>query len=177
MNWFSVSDVEWTVRTDKTERPAIGKSTLEVSVGDSVHATGLLYALPGRKGPVGFALIEAPVPADASRHGEICFDFSAEPVGLHFQALLKDEQADQPQGTLTFQRDFLVTAPGRQRWSFPLSEFRATIRGTPVSGFALQRQSIRAFSLQITRSSQQPPFLAQSPLPFAFSLAGEVRFR
>ena len=50
--WFSSLDVEWRVRTDKTERPEIGASSLEVVVEKTVQAKGLLHALPGKSGTV-----------------------------------------------------------------------------------------------------------------------------
>lgn len=172
--WFSVVDVDWRVRTDKTERPGIGASSLKVAVEKTVAAEGLLCALPGESGPVGFALIEAQVPVNASAMREVCFHFSGWPSGAHYQVLLKDDQSDHPNGTLTFQSDFVATGKS-ESICLPLSGFVPTIRGRRVSGFVLNRQAIRSFSIQISRSRLQEPLLSQSPLGFYFTLGGEVR--
>lgn len=172
--WFRVVDVEWRVRTDKTERPDIGASSLELEVEKTAQAQGLLHALPGKVGPVGFALIEAEVPVDASAMGGICFRFSGGPSGAHYQALLKDDQSDHPKGTLTFQSDF-VTSGKSENICLALSGFVATIRGAEVPGFVLNPRALRSFSIQISRSRLEEPLLSQSPLEFQFTLSDEVR--
>lgn len=175
--WFSVVDMEWRVRTDKTERPEIGASSLEVAVVEkTVQAKGLLHALPGKTGKVGFALVEAQVPADASAIRDVCFRISGGPSGAHYQVLLKDDQSDHLNGTLTFQSDFVVTGMS-ESFCLPLTGFVATIRGSEVSGFVLNRQALRSFSIQISRSRLEEPLLSQSPLSFRFTLEGEVRLR
>lgn len=174
--WFSFSGIDWKVRTDKTERPGVGKSTLEITGDNDLQGSGLLYAIAGKKGPVGFALVEIVAEANASAFNGLCFDFTGGPTGSHFQALLKDDQSDQPEGTLTFQRDFMATAE-KKTYCFSFSEFTATIRGAAVSNFSLNRKSLESFSLQISRSSQKEPLLSISPLPFDFTLSGKVRFR
>ncbi len=174
--WFSSPEVDWRVRTDKTERPEIGLSTLELEVDDAVNGEGMLYALPGKTGKVGFALIEAQAPVDAAAYRDVCFRFSGEPKGAHLQALLKDDQAEQPRGTLTFQTDFVASGEV-QDICLPLSRFVAHIRGTAVSGFVLNAHSLRSFSIQISRSRLEEPLLSQSPLGFQFALRGDVRLR
>lgn len=171
-NWFSVADVQWRVRTDKSERPEIGASTLVLQLDqNSLKAQGLLHALPGKRGTVGFALVEANIPVDASAMHDICFRFTGMPSGAHYQVLLKDAQWDQPNGTLTFQSDFVASGE-EQNICLPLSSFVATIRGAKVSGFVLNRQSLRSFSIQISRSRLEEPLLSQNPLPFQFTLEG-----
>lgn len=163
------------MRTDKTERPEIGASSLELTVEKTVQAKGLLYALPGRRGKVGFAVIETQVPVDASTYRDLCFRFFGEPSGAHYQILLKDDQSDHPSGTLTFQSDFVATGKS-ESVCLPLSDFVATIRGSQISGFTLNRKAIRSFSIQISRSRLEEPLLSQSPLGFSFSLHGELLF-
>jgi len=175
--WFSPPEVDWRVRTDKSERPDIGLSTLELEVDDAVRTQGLLYALPGKKkGKVGFALIEAPEPVDATAFREVCFGFNGGPRGAHFQVLLKDDQAEQPDGTLTFQSDFVASGEA-QDLCLPLSNFVAHIRGAKVSDFVLNKRSLRSFSVQISRSRLEEPLYSQSPLGFQFGLQGDVRLR
>lgn len=173
--WFSAVDVEWRVRTDKTERPDVGASSLEVAVVENtVQAHGLLHALPGKIGPVGFALFEAQVPVNASAIRDICFHFSGWPRGAHCQVLLKDDQWDHPKGTLTFQSGFVALGES-EKVCLSLSRFVATIRGAEVPGFVLNRRALHSFSIQISRSRLQEPLLSQSPLSFRLSLEGEVR--
>jgi len=169
--WFCVANVEWRVRTDKTERPEIGASSLELEAGNPLKAQGLLHALAGKSGTVGFALVETQVPADASAFRDVCFRFSGEPSGAHFQVLLKDDQWDHPKGTLTFQSDFVASGK-LENVRLPLSSFVATIRGAAVPGFVLNRRAIRTFSIQISRSRLEEPLLSQAPLSFRFTLEG-----
>ncbi len=172
--WFSAAEVEWRVRTDKTERPEIGASALEVEVGKTVRGKGLLRALPGKLGPVGFASIEAQVSVDASGMPGVCFQFGGGPSGAHYQILLKDDQSDHPNGTLTFQSDFVVSGK-IEKICLPLSSFMATIRGAPVPRTVLNVRRLQSFSIQISRSRLKEPFLSQSPLSFWFIIEGEVR--
>jgi hypothetical protein len=172
--WFSAENVEWRVRTDKTERPEIGASSLAVAVEKTVRAHGLLHALQGKRGTVGFALIEAQALVDASATRDLCFRFSGGPCGAHFQVLLKDDQSDQPNGTLTFQSNFVATGKS-ENICLPLLGFVATIRGAEVPSFVLNRRALRSFSIQISRSRLEGPLLSQSPLSFWFTLEGEVQ--
>jgi hypothetical protein len=176
MNWLSVKNTDWKVRTDKTERPDVGLSTLEFTNNGSLKADGLLYSIAGKNGPVGFALVEAGAEVDGSAYETLCFEFGGTPAGAHFQVLLKDDQSNQPNGTLTFQHDFVATSEKRSH-CFALSEFAPTIRGAAAPGFILNRTSLRYFSLQISRSSQVEPLLSISPIKFTFSLSGVIQFR
>jgi len=122
---------------------------------------------------VGFALLEAQVPVQASNARDVFFRFSGGPLGAYYQILLKDDQWDHPKGTLTFQSSFKAMEKS-ENVCIPLSSFVPTIRGAEVPGFILNQRALRSFSIQISRSRLKEPLLSKSPLSFWFTLEGEV---
>jgi hypothetical protein len=158
----------WDLKNDKTERPGVGEteSFLEKKDGN-VIMKGLLASLPGSWGRVGFSLIETAITKPVQKSMSLKFRIQGT-EGLWASVLVKDRQANQPEGTLTFQWEFEVK-PEATEFVAPWSEFVPTIRGKKVSGFELDLFSVNALSFQVSRS-QQKKWYETAPLEFELKL-------
>ncbi len=163
---LSTVEADWLIKTDKTERPQVGSSSaILLKAEDELQFQGELAAIAGNGGLVGFAFVEAPLSLDLSAYKYIEFYAKSKDPGVVYTLTLKDEQAQQDTGTLTFEQEFVVGT----EWTkvkLPLSHFRAKIRGRIVDNFQLDLQRVRSLSFQINRSNQE----ADSPIPLQFAL-------
>ncbi|WP_169221169.1 CIA30 family protein [Brasilonema sp. UFV-L1] len=163
---LSTVEADWSIKTDKTERPSVGASVATLlKTEDELQFQGELAAIEGNEGLVGFAFIEAPVSLDLSEYQYIEFYAKSKDPRVVYTLTLKDEQAQQDAGTLTFEQEFVVGT----EWTkvkLPLSHFQARIRGRVVDRFQLDLGQVRSLSFQINRSKQE----ADSPIPLEFAL-------
>jgi len=157
----------WKLKNDQTERPGVGKteSWIEKTPGH-LKMKGLLASLEGLGGRVGFSLIETAITRPIQRSEGLGFKVKGTP-GAWFSVLVKDRQSQQPEGVLTFQRDFETDGTEMEvvvRWD----EFVPKIRGKKVQGFELDLFSVHSLSFQISRSQQQKWY---ETVPLEFELA------
>ncbi|NBV51043.1 hypothetical protein EBR78_07485 [bacterium] len=157
----------WKLKNDQTERPGVGKteSWIEKTSGH-LKMKGLLASLEGLGGRVGFSLIETAITKPIQRSEGLVFKVKGTP-GAWFSVLVKDRQSQQPEGILTFQRDFETDGTEMEvgvRWD----EFVPKIRGKKVQGFGLDLFSVHSLSFQISRSQQQKWY---ETVPLEFELA------
>lgn len=147
-------EVNWLLKNDKTERPGVGKTESRIEQDKNhVLMTGLLASLPASFGRVGFSLIETEVQKSVDASEGIVFSGRGTERAI-FSVLVKDQQWNQPDGTLTFQWDF-ETNGERQHFFANWDQFTPTIRGKKVSGFKLDLATIKSLSFQISRSHQK----------------------
>lgn len=158
----------WNLKNDKTERPGVGKteSTIEKKNGQ-VSMKGFLASLPASWGRVGFSLIETAITKPIQRSSGLRFRIQGT-EGVWASVLVKDRQANQSEGTLTFQWDFELN-PEVSEYVAPWSEFVPTIRGKKVSGFELDLFSVHSLAFQVSRS-QQKKWYEMVPLEFELKL-------
>ncbi|NBX76489.1 MAG: hypothetical protein EBQ92_08035 [Proteobacteria bacterium] len=158
----------WNLKNDKTERPGVGETESFVEKKDG-HVTmkGFLASLPGNWGRVGFSLIETAITKPVHKTTGLRFRVQGTD-SLWASVLVKDRQANQPEGTLTFQWDFELK-PETTEFEAPWSEFVPTIRGKMVSGFELDLFSVKALAFQVSRS-QQKKWYETAPLEFELKL-------
>lgn len=163
---LSTIEAHWSIKTDKTERPQVGSSEATFLKADNeLQFQGELAAVEGREGLVGFALVESPLSLDLSGYTYIEFYARSKDPSVVYTLLLKDEQAAQDAGTLTFEQEFVVGT----EWTkvkLPVRNFIPTIRGRLVDGYQLHLNQVRSLSFEITRSKQS----ADSPIPLQFAL-------
>ncbi len=158
-------EADWSIKTDKTERPQVGSSEATVlKTENELQFQGKLAALEGNGGLVGFALVEAPLDQDLSAYKYIEFYARSKP-SIVYTLALKDEQASQDTGILTFDQEFVVGTDWT-KVKLPLKNFRPMIRGRLVDGYHLHLERSRSLSFQINRSKQS----ANSPIPLNFAL-------
>jgi len=158
----------WTLKNDKTERPGVGKTESFVEkMNGHVTMKGFLASLPGSWGRVGFSLIETAITKPVQKSTGLKFRAQGT-EGLWASVLVKDRQANQPEGILTFQWEFEVR-PEATEFEAPWAEFIPTIRGKKVSGFELDLFSVKALSFQVSRS-QQKKWYETAPLEFELKL-------
>jgi len=162
------SNAFWILKNDKTERPGVGEteSSIEKKEGH-ISMKGLLASLPGSWGRVGFSLMETAITKPIQKSLGLKFRVQGT-EGLWASILVKDRQANQPEGTLTFQWDFEIK-PESTEFNAPWSEFVPTIRGRKVSGFELDLFSVKALAFQVSRS-QQKKWYETVPLEFELKL-------
>ena len=159
-------EADWSIKTDKTERPQVGSSEATLLKAENeLQFQGELAGIEGREGLVGFALVEAPLSLDLSGYNYIEFYARSKEPRVVYTLLLKDEQASQDTGTLTFDQEFVIGTDWT-KVKLPLRNFRPMIRGRLVDGYQLQLHQVRAISFEITRSKQS----ADSPIPLNFAL-------
>lgn len=175
MKSASVSQLVWSLRTDKSQRPGVGKT--EAMCHKQEHKlvfSGELAMLNGTFGPVGFATISTQWPFRGMAQA-ISFTAyqSDEFPGRQFACLVKDKQWDQPHGILTFQHAFVIGGAPR-KVSLPLTQFEAKIRGKYQAGFSLDLASIWEVSFQIARSEQPQELKTVDPLLFSLTLEGVI---
>lgn len=158
----------WVLKNDKTERPGVGE-TESVVKKNKEHVTmqGFLASLPGNWGRVGFSLIETAITKPVHHSQGIRFKVKGT-EGVWASVLVKDRQAHQPEGTLTFQWDLELHQEAME-YEAPWSEFTATIRGKKVSGFELDLFSVSSLAFQVSRS-QQKKWYETVPLEFELEL-------
>ena len=161
-------EAHWTLKNDKTERPGVGKteSYIEQDV-EFVRMKGQLASLPSTMGRVGFSLMETNITQTLIGSEGILFTGTGTSEAI-FSVLVKDNQSDQPQGTLTFQWDF-QTDGEKKTFFAPWKDFTATIRGKKVSGFQLDLNSVHSLSFQISRSHQKQGY-DTVPLEFEWEM-------
>jgi hypothetical protein len=163
---LSTVEADWSIKTDKTERPQVGASVATLlKTENELQFQGTLAAIEGNGGLVGFAFIEAPVSQDLSQYKYIEFYAKSKDPKVVYTLTLKDEQAQQDAGTLTFEQEFVVGT----EWTkvkLPLNQFTPKIRGRVVDRFQLDLGLVRSLSFQINRSKQEP----DSPIPLEFGL-------
>lgn len=163
---LSTVEADWLIKTDKTERPQVGSSSATLlKTQDELQFQGELAAIAGNEGLVGFAFVEAPLSLDLSPYKYIEFYARSNSPGIVYTLSLKDEQAHQDAGILTFEQEFVVGTDWT-KVKLPLSAFRAKIRGRLVDKFQLELEQVRSLSFQINRSNQEP----DSPIPLQFVL-------
>ncbi|MBD2777323.1 CIA30 family protein [Iningainema tapete] len=163
---ISTVEADWVVKTDKTERPQVGSSEATLRKSDQeLQFQGELAAIEGNGGLVGFAFVETPLSLDLSEYKYIEFYARSNDPTVVYTLSLKDDQAIQDAGTLTFEQEFVVGT----EWTkvkLPLSHFRPKIRGRVFDNFQLRLEQVRSLSFQINRSNQA----ADSPIPLHFTL-------
>jgi hypothetical protein len=170
--WLSAANASFRSGSDLTDRPDVGKSTISFTqTVDGVHATGLLYALQGREGPVGFAYVASDTPVDATQYSAVELWFKGGPKGTKFQVLVKDDQENQPQGILSFKSKLFEATENPDIVKLDFKDFIGDIRGRSYPDFKLRLDKIKTFQVQLTRSTQ---VLSTVPLPFNFSITGDV---
>lgn len=144
----------WKLKNDQTERPGVGKTESSIEkTPEYLKMKGLLASLEGLGGRVGFSLIETAITKPIQRSEGLVFKVKGT-SGAWFSVLVKDRQSQQPEGVLTFQRDFETDGTEMEivaRWE----EFIPKIRGKQVQGFELDLFSVHSLSFQISRSQQQ----------------------
>jgi hypothetical protein len=133
-----------------------------------------LYALQGRTGPVGFAYVASDIPIDASEFTGIELVFCGKPAGARFSVLVKDDQANQPQGELTFGSVIFEATGNPQNLKLKFEDFTGSIRGKSYPEFKLHLDKLKTFEVELTRSTQVGQLLSTVPLAFSFSLTGDV---
>ncbi len=159
-------EADWSIKTDKTERPQVGSSEATVlKTENELQFQGELAALEGNGGLVGFALVEAPLDQDLSAYKYIEFYARSKEPSIVYTLALKDEQASQDTGILTFDQEFIVGTDWT-KVKLPLRNFRPMIRGRLVDGYQLHLDRAKSLSFQINRSKQS----ADSPIPLNFAL-------
>ncbi|MBW4635140.1 MAG: CIA30 family protein [Iphinoe sp. HA4291-MV1] len=163
---LSTVEAEWSIKTDKTERPQVGSSEATLLKAENeLQFQGTLAAIEGNGGLVGFAFVETPLFQDLSGYHYIEFYARSKDSRIVYTLTLKDEQAEQDSRTLTFEQEFVVGT----EWTkvkLPLSHFQPRIRGKVVDSFQLHLEQVRALCFQINRSKQE----ADSPVPLEFVL-------
>jgi len=158
----------WSLKNDKTERPGVGKTESEIRKKDGrIQMLGLLASLPGYWGRVGFSLMETAITKPIQRSEGLSFQMRGT-EGVWASVLVKDRQAHQTEGILTFQWDFEVKN-GVTQYEVAWKDFVPTIRGKEVSGFELDLFSVTALSFQVSRSKQKK-WYETVPLEFELEL-------
>lgn len=168
----STVEADWSIKTDKTERPQVGASVATLLKAEKeLQFQGTLAAIEGNGGLVGFAFVETPLSQDLSQYKYIEFYAKSKEARVVYTLTLKDEQTQQDAGTLTFEQEFVVGTDWT-KVKLPLSQFQPKIRGRLVDSFQLDLKQVRSLSFQINRSQQE----ADSPIPLEFGLdvASEV---
>lgn len=161
-------EAAWVLKNDKTERPGVGKTESWIeNKQDHIRMKGLLASLPATFGQVGFSLMETEITKSVSNSKGLIFSGRGTPNAV-FSVLVKDKQWNQPQGTLTFQWDF-VTNGEQQTFTASWDDFVSKIRGKEVAGFTLDLNSVHSLSFQISRS-QQKTLLDVVPLEFEWEI-------
>jgi len=161
-------EADWLLKNDKTERPGVGKTISSIEQ-DKTHVLmkGQLASLPATNGRVGFSLIETHVPRSVDGSEGIIFSGRGTESAI-FSVLVKDDQWNQPEGTLTFQWNFETNGKS-QTFFAKWSEFTPTIRGKKVSGFSLDLTTVHSLSFQISRSHQNK-WYDTDPLDFEWEI-------
>lgn len=163
---LSTVEADWSIKTDKTERPQVGASVAKLLQAENqLQFQGTLAAIEGNGGLVGFAFIETPLSQDLSQYKYIEFYARSKEPKVVYTLTLKDDQAQQNSGTLTFEQEFVVGTDWT-KVKLPLSQFTPRIRGRLVDNFQLDLGRVRMLSFQINRSKQEP----DSPIPLDFGL-------
>jgi len=158
----------WILKNDRTERPGVGETESELLKKDGrVQMRGFLASLPGNWGRVGFSLMETAITKPVQRSEGLSFQTRGT-EGMWASILVKDRQAHQTEGVLTFQWDFEVRQEVTH-YQVHWSEFVPTIRGQKVEGFELDLFSVTALSFQVSRSKQKK-WYETVPLEFELEL-------
>lgn len=156
---------QWAVRTDRTEREGGATTATVRNTEFGILFEGLLQALPGERGPVGFAIARtgwSPGPSD----GVVLHLRASEPLVFIIAAsTIHSEASSGPE--FTYQQRVQVSADTTQ-YELLWANFEAYTRGRPLEGAPpLRPTEIVALAIQITRSSQAPDKVQRIPLPFS----------
>ncbi|MDF5724502.1 MAG: CIA30 family protein [Rhizonema sp. PD37] len=159
-------EAAWSIKTDKTERPQVGSSEATLQKTESgLQFQGELAAVESSMGLVGFAITETPLSLDLSPYKYIEFSAKSKNPKVVYTLSLKDEQAHQDSGILTFDQEFVVECDWT-KVKLPLKNFRPIIRGRRLEDLELHLEQVRSLSFEIDRSKQSP----DSPIPLNFVL-------
>lgn len=158
----------WVLKNDKTERPGVGETESDLLKNEGrIQMRGFLASLPGNWGRVGFSLMETAITKPIQRSEGLSFQIRGT-EGMWASVLVKDRQAHQPEGVLTFQWDFEVKNEVTE-YIASWKDFVPTIRGKEASGFELDLFSVTAISFQVSRSKQKK-WYETVPLEFELEL-------
>ena len=116
-------------------------------------------------GLVGFAIAETLLSLDLSPYKYIEFSARSKNPQVVYTLSLKDEQAQQDSGILTFDQEFVLESDWT-KVTLPLRDFRPIIRGRRLEDLELHLEQVRSLSFEIDRSKQSP----DSPIPLNFAL-------
>jgi hypothetical protein len=168
------SAINWEIVTDGTARGGPTVANMVDSLPGVVTFEGVLGSIPGRSGPVGFALTRLPLVLGAESQSFFFSLETATPITVDLVFKTSAGNVSDTEGDLTYQTS-IPLRPGKQIVRADFDTLVPTIRGRTVPKDQAPRflpENVVSVAIQVSRSRQPDPS-ASPPLPFSISIRSD----